>query len=216
LIPGEAEALRPKPYGGEAVCEALLDSATVLFTADGPARVSLRAIADHAGVNLGQIPRHFGTKEALLQAVMGRAAADIAGTATDPTGSTDGASLTDSLAIFDATGASPYWRLLAHVILDGIDPVTLQQDTPTFRRLVAMLDTARASGEVDEAFDPRTLAAAMGALSMGWLLFEPFLVAATGLDGEKPERVRADVRDLFLEMISRLAPSTGRACNGDE
>jgi AcrR family transcriptional regulator len=52
----------------------LLDSAEVLFAEFGFNGVSVRDIVEHAGVNLGAIPYHFGSKERLFQAVIKRRA----------------------------------------------------------------------------------------------------------------------------------------------
>lgn len=52
--------------------ERLLDTAERLFAEDGIGRTSLRAITLAAGVNVAAIHYHFGSKEALLQAVFAR------------------------------------------------------------------------------------------------------------------------------------------------
>jgi len=50
----------------------ILDSAEELFAHGGFHAVSLRAITQSAGVNLAAVNYHFGSKEALLDAVIGR------------------------------------------------------------------------------------------------------------------------------------------------
>ncbi len=57
-----------KPVGRDAVKTALIESAAELFAERGIKDVSLREIAAHAGVNLGLIHRHFGSKEVLRRA----------------------------------------------------------------------------------------------------------------------------------------------------
>ena len=57
---------------------ALLDAAATLFSARGPASVSVRDIAAHAGVNHGLVHRHFGSKQALVAGVLERGAREIA------------------------------------------------------------------------------------------------------------------------------------------
>jgi len=47
----------------------ILDTAEVLFAQKGFAETSLRAITSKAGVNLAAVNYHFGSKEALIQAV---------------------------------------------------------------------------------------------------------------------------------------------------
>lgn len=50
----------------------ILDAAEVLFAQKGFAETSLRAITSKAGVNLAAVNYHFGSKEALVQAVFER------------------------------------------------------------------------------------------------------------------------------------------------
>ncbi|MBZ2188052.1 TetR family transcriptional regulator [Alcanivorax sp. JB21] len=52
--------------------ERILDTAEVLFAEKGFAETSLRAITSKAGVNLAAVNYHFGSKEALIQAIFER------------------------------------------------------------------------------------------------------------------------------------------------
>jgi len=61
----------PSPSNGPATRERLLDAAEALF-ADQGHRASLRLITSAAGANLASVNYHFGSKEGLLRAVLGR------------------------------------------------------------------------------------------------------------------------------------------------
>src|SRR5829696_3011218 len=50
----------------------ILDSAEFLFAQHGVAATSLRALTEHAGVNLASVNYHFKSKDALVQAVLYR------------------------------------------------------------------------------------------------------------------------------------------------
>jgi len=52
--------------------EAILDSAEALFARQGHDGTSMRQITSEAGVNLAAVNYHFGSKEALVQAVLKR------------------------------------------------------------------------------------------------------------------------------------------------
>ena len=52
--------------------EQILDAAERLFSAHGFAGTSLRSVTKEAGVNLAAVHYHFGNKEDLLRAVLGR------------------------------------------------------------------------------------------------------------------------------------------------
>jgi AcrR family transcriptional regulator len=57
---------------GEATKERILDAAEELFSENGFAATSIRAITTRAGVNLAALNYHFGSKDALIDAVFDR------------------------------------------------------------------------------------------------------------------------------------------------
>ncbi len=57
--------------------ERILDAAEALFAERGFNGTSLRAVTSAAGVNLAAVNYHFGSKEALLHAVLGRRVAPV-------------------------------------------------------------------------------------------------------------------------------------------
>ncbi len=57
--------------------ERILDAAEQLFAEFGFSGTSLRAVTSSAGVNLAAVNYHFGSKEALLHAVLGRRIAPV-------------------------------------------------------------------------------------------------------------------------------------------
>ena len=58
-------------------CERILDAAEELFSARGIDATSLRAVTRKAGVNLAAVHYHFGSKEALIDAVVERRARPV-------------------------------------------------------------------------------------------------------------------------------------------
>ncbi|HQV56487.1 MAG TPA: helix-turn-helix domain-containing protein [Ilumatobacteraceae bacterium] len=58
-----------KPTGRDEILDAVLDAAERLMAAGGP-DVSLRAIADEAGVNYSLVHRHLGTKDELVERLL--------------------------------------------------------------------------------------------------------------------------------------------------
>ena len=67
----------PPRRDGARTRERILDAAERLFAERGVAGVSLRAIIAEAGVNLASVHYHFGSKDALVNAVVGRYAGPI-------------------------------------------------------------------------------------------------------------------------------------------
>src|SRR4051812_32643237 len=107
-----------RPTGREEILDAVLDAAERLFAAAGPADVSLRTIAQEAGVNYGLVHRHFGTKDVLFDRLMQRYTDRwLARLADEP----DYDAALDQLLGADLT-ASPYLRLLAWTLLSDRQP----------------------------------------------------------------------------------------------
>ena len=190
----------PPAQGRDAVRAALLDAAAALFSARGPASVSVRDIAAQAGVNHGLVHRHFGSKQALVAGVLERGAREIAALVA---GSEWKAGALG--AVFSAAAArDAYWRLLARALLDGARPHELQHDFPTGRLLVETFRERRRSGTLAAEFDPKLVAAGTMALGLGWLLFEPFVFAATGLDEGERDAVRLDLIRALVTLLGRM------------
>ena len=70
--PAASTAPVGRPTGRDEITDAVLDAAERLFAAAGPNEVSLRAIAQEAGVTYGLVYRHFGTKDELLERLLAR------------------------------------------------------------------------------------------------------------------------------------------------
>lgn len=168
--------MKRAPRGRAAVQEALLDAATELFSARGPAAVSIKDIAARASVNHGLVHRHFGSKEALLRAVVARLVARIE--AALPSDEEELGTAIDR-AFQGTREQSAYFRILAHALLAGEAPERLQERFPVAERLVRIARRAH----IDE---PRRVVSAMLSTGLGWLLFEPWIRASTGYRGKKP------------------------------
>jgi AcrR family transcriptional regulator len=188
------------PRGRDAVRTALLDAAATLFAERGPAAVSVRDVAAAAGVNHGLVHRHFGSKEALVAGVLERMAHEIA--LAVPARGLDAAAVEE---LFGAAARRPgYWRILAWAILSGERPSALQAEFPTVRRLVDAVRRGYGSAALAPGFDPAVVAGASVALVLGWLLFEPFLLEATGLARRGAARARAAVVEHLALLGARL------------
>jgi AcrR family transcriptional regulator len=183
----------PQPRGREQVRAALIQAASNLFAERGPASVSVRDVAAHAGVNHGLVHQYFGSKQALLGEVLEFLAEGISFRAEE----------VDVTDLLDATADNPFWRVLARTILDGEDLSKLQKSFPTVGRIVDFFTNLRAQGRLAD-FDPKILSAVVVALGLGWLLFEPFVIPAAGLGGRSAAKVRSEFRSTAFEMVARL------------
>lgn len=154
------------PLGRTEVVAAVLESAADLFAERGPAATSIRDIAARSSVNHGLLHRHFGSKDALVAAVLDHLGEHLAGLLE---------AKADGSAIGEAVDRQ--LRVLARTSLDGFSIGELQSRFPTMELL---LQTARERHATER--DARLAAAHTIALQLGWCLFGDFLRASTGLE----------------------------------
>jgi len=176
-VRGRPPTRKGAPRGEHEVRASLIGAAIELFAERGPSAVSVRQIAEAAGVNHGLVHHYFGSKDGLITAVLDllstEATAEIAAHAP-------------SAVIYASGGPSElHGRILAHLLLEGADPRALQTDFPAVHHLIAQF---RAAGLGARAAKER--AAQVAAMVLGWQLFEPFLTTAAGLDISDKTRKR--------------------------
>lgn len=171
----DSEASASSPRGREQVREAILDAASELFAARGHQGTSMRSIAKEAGVNYGLLHRHFGSKSTLLRAVLNRLVERVRNELRFDESAQIEAVFQQTLEATRNHGA--YFRILARAMLDGAQRDELQSNFPVAKRLVRMAQDAGIE-------EPRRFVAEQLAKGLGWLVFGPYLRAATGLDDE--------------------------------
>jgi AcrR family transcriptional regulator len=202
-----------KPCGRDAVVVAAIEAATVLFAARGPASVSIRDIAALAGINHALVHRHFGTKRAVLQAVLKRTVDEAMSVVDDITMNDVGMERLFNIA----ADHSYYWQALARAILDGEEPGHLQRGFPVVQRMIASLRSERRNGSRAvrseqtqfDLVDERVMVASAIALMFGWLLYEPFLLKAAGLNGGNRGKTRRWITRLMgvlINVANKLPP----------
>ncbi len=196
---GEAD----RPYGAEAVRKAVIAAAIELFARQGPAAVSIRQIAARAGVNHGLVHRHFGSKQALLTMVLDELSADLAAADLALGPDREGAW---SRAFRATRKQNAYWRILGHIMLEGQALSELQPDFPLIRSMVAATTARQAEGRIDAALDPRAITALATAFSLGWLMFAPFALVATGLGDMPPAERNTKLAAVWRKLRGGLRP----------
>lgn len=174
-----------KPHGTDAVIDALIASATQLFSVAGPAKVSVRDIARRAGVNHALIFRHFGSKVGLLNAVLERLGNRLS-TALDDANPREAM----------ASDVQLYAGILARALLDGAPAESYRTGHPIVRRLIS---EAQAEGLDDRR--AAQLAAVLIALELGWTFYRPFVTSATRLDELYPPAELQTAFDATTQLI---------------
>lgn len=149
----------PEPSGDAR--QALLDAAVVLFAQRGPASVSVRDIARHAGVNQGLIYRHFGSKPALV------AEAIEQGSSSEYPAALAAGGFDLDTVVHQIHHGSPAPRLIARTLVDGIAIATVRTQFPVLRELLAAYDHVPTGSGPADLSDPRIAVAAAAALALG-------------------------------------------------
>lgn len=185
---------------------ALLRSAVELFAASGPATVSVRDIARHAGVNQGLIYRHFGSKNALLAEAIEQGSSDLF-PAAQATGGFD----------FDAMSqlmhhGSPAPRLIARTLVDDVDISAVRTQFTVLRSLLDALPPRPTGTAPVDLTDPRVAVAATAGMALGSVIWGDHLRRTLGLSAS--DGVEAAVADLARHLITASA-GAGRDQGGD-
>ncbi|WP_211240800.1 TetR/AcrR family transcriptional regulator [Hamadaea tsunoensis] len=146
----------------------LLDAAREIFAAQGT-DASLREVARHAGVGIGTLYRHFPTREALLEALLGENFEALRADAVQRLAAPDpGAELTAWLRAF-GTASAQYAGLPASVMEALHDPQSPLHASCKGLRVAAddLLQRAQEAGRVRADLTAGELMAAANA--MAWV-----------------------------------------------
>ena len=80
---GSERSIKRRP-GKDVNTSRILDSAQELFAKRGPRAVTIRQVAEHAGVSHALVHKYFGSKDDLIKAVIDRVDVKRASTAARP------------------------------------------------------------------------------------------------------------------------------------
>jgi len=190
LTAGDA-AVGPPP--ARSARDALLAAAVELFAETGPASVSIRDIARHAGVNHGLVHRHFGSKDDLLAEAIEVGSVSLLPGAVAPGGF-------DIDAVVHAMHhGSPSPKTIARVLVDDIAVRNVRRRYPVLRGLLALVRQLPADARPAALADPRLAAAAAASLVVGSVIWGPALRDTFGLtDDDGVESAMADLSRWLL------------------
>lgn len=164
---------------------ALIDATTALIVEQG-VTISVRQIAERAGVNHGLVHTYFGSKDALVEAtfraINDRAAAEL-----------DAAGFPPADLAFRREGELAKATARALLDLEG-DPFPTHPVLPSWRRALASTNPDATAEELDE----RVLIATTFAL--GWSLFAEHFASVLGVDPERRRSIEARVTAILAEI----------------
>ena len=199
----------PGRRGREATVAAIMDAAEELFSTQGFTAVTVRAIAERAGVSHALVHRYLGSKADIYRAVLSRDEEAILRAAAD-----DSDLLASAGLMFRAgVGAQrQYVRLIAHSALHGLSYDMTSGRFAATERLIELAEQAVASASAAERaekdLDPRLVVAALVALLLGWAATESWVRPAAGIadmdDAEVEAGLERVVRGILRDHVPGL------------
>ena len=193
-----ADSTISRVRGGDAVKSALVEATAKMLSEVGPRGISVRDVADRAGVNHGQVHHYFGGKRALLEAAMRHLARE----AFDQSRALAGDSLYPPLLAF--TEDSDYWRAVCKIVIDGdleLARIEIDEDIWVPRHVLRSLQKEHGIDVDDLRFKARF--AAMTAQQLGWVAFEDFMTLLADVEPEQREEFRAQVKQFIQEALTQ-------------
>ncbi len=194
----------------------LIAAATSLFSRHGYEGTSVRAITREAGTNLGAITYHFGSKEALYDAVFEAVVEpSVQHLARASGGSGDALSRIDRFVrgLFAFLTEHPELpKLLAHH-LAGSRPMP-EAGRRTMRSNIGLLSILIAEGQRDGSIrsgDPLLMALSVGSQPIFLTLMRDALREGTSLDQADPDKLAQLVDSVVGFVRAGLAPPPGAA-----
>lgn len=173
----------------------LITAAADLLGEVGPRALSVRMIAERAGVNHGLVHHYFGGKAELLRAAMARLVDEHHDFAKEQSG---GRVFPAPLAL---TGDPRYLRAVVRAVLDGDDELAtteLSTGNSVPRAALDYLATKRHVAEPD--IETKAKVAMEMALEMGWAALEPFILAVVDVRGDDVALIRDLVRKRRIHL----------------
>ena len=195
LVNSAASRSSTHPHGREAVRQALIDAATELFATRTPDEVTVRELADHAGVNHGLVHQYFGSKQGLVEETITYLAGELLPAATDAVNV--GAAL--PILLDRLVARSAYVRLITWSLLGSGGMPELGHDFPALRRL--MERSNEELGDTPPRIDPRVAAAVVTSLMFGWVMYRDYVDAAVDLSDLSQQEIHRGISDSVQALI---------------
>jgi AcrR family transcriptional regulator len=186
--------------------EKILDAAEELFSRNSPNAVTVRDVAERAGVTHALVHSYFGSKDDLMNAAIQRMKPSRRETIVESSSFKQAI----TMVVPDALETTLHSRMLVRSAMDGVEYVSLKERLTNGQLLV---DSARESVEAGEAgarcgnIDPRIVVASIIALTYGWVALEDWLPPICDLEDEDADELRAQVTDIAACIADLIFPA---------
>jgi len=199
--------------GREATTAVILEAAEDLFSAGGFDAVTVRDIAERAGISHALVHRYLGSKEDIFRAVLLRNESVILAAAPDNPLLLESASL---MLRHGLTHGRSHIRLLVRSAMSGVPYDRTAGRFEATERLVELAEQAAASAAPDEHrdddLDPRFVIACVVALFLGWAATASWVLPAAGL----PDMDEAEVLDGLERVMLGILRGNLAGLKGDD
>ncbi len=188
----------------ESTTEQILDAAQELYATRAPHAVTVREVAEKAGVTHALVHQYVGSKDDLFNAVIQRGAPQRGQLIRD---NPDFRAVLP-LLFADILDRTVHSRAQLRSAMDGVEYASLETPIENGRMFVALARDAVASGAMPRrscrGVDPRIAAAAAMALAYGWVAGGDWFVPLFDLEDmetEELQRQLSHVAECIGEMI---------------
>jgi AcrR family transcriptional regulator len=161
----ETTTPRVTARGRTEIRDALITAAIEMFAEHGPAAISIRAIAEHAGVGHGLIHRYFGSKEALLNAAIDRLAIGV----TTRMVTSEGLDVA-ALVHLQRRSLNPW--IIGRQMADGVDVASTRSSFPLIQAVVDSFPEVPTEQGPGNLTDPRLAVYAVSSLISGAAIWD--------------------------------------------
>lgn len=184
----------------------ILDAAEELFSRRDPSKVTVREIAEAAGVTHPLVHQYVGTKSAIHEAVIERSAPHRQQTISKHLVYRE--VMPELFA--DVLDHRVHTRSVVRSAMDGVEYTPFDARLKTGQMLLALGSAALEQGEArlpaPDAMDPRFVLAATVAFTYGWVATEDWLIPIFNLQDESTEEIRAQMNTILLHLTELVFP----------
>lgn len=167
----------------------MVSAAAELLGEVGPRAMSVRMVAERAGVNHGLVHHYFGGKDGLMRAAMVRLVEEHARFAKEQS---HGHPIPAPLAL---TGDQRYLRAVVRAVLDDeLDLAKTELDTGVSIPRGALEHVRARTGKSKDDTELKAMITLGMAMEMGWAALEPFLFAVADVGVDEADGVREAVK----------------------
>ena len=186
------------PRGKHQVQRALVDAGIKLFSERGMKNVSVRELADEAGVNHSLLFRHFGNKDGLIKVVFEERFEKMA--VFNNAQVTDGEQMLEA-SIRAVMRDEQLWRLMTFAALEGGDWILRSIPSPYIKETLSQLEKSQNEGSIYNGVEASVLLGSGFALGLGWAVFRKILMAMAGAQNRNFEELRVQVDKLWEDLL---------------